>query len=204
MGFAFSYYGAVMIVTRIFEEGVDANNNAERVTFDYSAIFVSSTAELVATFIIISLVDKIGRIPTQAFSYFTGGVALLILCFCSTHNASKIVLIVVAFYVRMCEMAGTCVTWISTAELLSTEIRSTGHSAANAVARIGGFCAPFLIAGDVSLITIGIVMLVVHSVTAFCASMLPETKGTKLGKAVVETMATDNHSVESSGSMELI
>lgn len=57
-----------------------------------------------------------------------------------------------------------------------------GHSAANAVARIGGFCSPFLIAGDISLINIGIVMLVVHFATAFFVSKLPETKGMDLGK----------------------
>lgn len=172
-----------MTVTRIFDEEADNVDGNNRVTFDYGAIFVSSSAELVATCIIVALVDRIGRIPTQVYSYATGGIGLFLLClFSSNGNISKTILVILAFYVRICEMAGTCVTWISTAEILSTEIRSTGHAAANAVARIGGFCAPFLIAGNVSLITIGVVMLIVHLITACVASRLPETNGMQLGK----------------------
>lgn len=115
-----------MAVTRIFGQEGDVDDGNDRVSFDYGAIFVSSTAELVGTIIVVALVDRIGRIPTQVFSYATGGIGLFFLCLFSTNNASKFLLVAVAFVVRICEMAGTCVTWISTAEILSTEIRSTG------------------------------------------------------------------------------
>lgn len=124
-GFAFSYYGTIMVVTRIF--GSEENgDNGERIYFDYGAIFVSSTAELFGTIIVIALVDRIGRIPTQFVSYLCGGVGLLLLCICSSFGANKIIIILLAFSVRICEMAGSCVTWISTAEILTTDIRSTG------------------------------------------------------------------------------
>ncbi len=123
MGFAFSYYGVIMTVTRIFGED---NNADDKVTFDYGAIFVSSAAELVGTMLVIWLVDRMGRIPIQVFAYATGGIGLFLLCLFSYNNASRVVLIVFAFGVRICEMAGSCVTWISTAEILATEIRSTG------------------------------------------------------------------------------
>mmetsp|Transcript_10180 Transcript_10180/g.12903 ORF Transcript_10180/g.12903 Transcript_10180/m.12903 type:complete len:120 (-) Transcript_10180:101-460(-) len=103
----------------------------------------------------------------------------------SINQACRPLLVSLAFIVRVCEMAGTCVTWISTAEILSTEIRSTGHSAANAVARIGGFCSPYIVAGNMSLGKIGIIMLIIHLVTAFSVTKLPETKGLELGKATV-------------------
>ena len=76
-----------------------------------------------------------------------------------------------------------------------------GHSAANAVARIGGFCSPFLIAGDASIFHIGIIMLIVHIVTAFFVSKLPETKNMKLGE-VTEDLS-QNGMIENGVSMEL-
>lgn len=76
-----------------------------------------------------------------------------------------------------------------------------GHSAANAVARIGGFCSPFLIAGDASIFHIGIIMLIVHIVTAFFVSKLPETKNMKLGE-VTEDLS-QNEMIENGVSMEL-
>lgn len=114
-----------MAVTRIFGNEANAADEDE-VSFDYGAIFISSSAEFVATAIVIGLVDSIGRIPTQKFSYLIGGIGLLFLCICSTFDASRFLLVVLAFVVRICEMAGSCVTWISTAEILSTDIRSTG------------------------------------------------------------------------------
>jgi len=189
---AFSYYGTIIAVTRIFrykngdndndDGGKDNDNDA--VSFDYSALLISSLAEIVGTMLVISLVDRVGRIPTQVCSYGIGGSSLLILCLFSAFDMNRALLVVVAFICRVCEMAGSCVTWISTAEILPTEIRSTGHSAANAFARIGGFCAPFLIDGDISLIKIGVLMLIIHLTTAFCAYKLPETKDRNLGEVL--------------------
>ncbi len=51
-------------------------------------------------------------------------------------------------------------------------------------ARIGAFCAPFLIDGNTSLMNIGLLMMVIHLITAFCAYKLPETKGRNLGDVV--------------------
>ena len=58
----------------------------------------------------------------------------------------------------------------------------TGHSAANAVARIGSITAPFLIEGKSSLLQKGFVMLAIHSITVICVSQLPETKGSHFGR----------------------
>ena len=95
-------------------------------------------------------------------------------------------LVAISFVARVCEMVASCTLWILTAELFSTEIRSTGHSAANAVARIGGFISPYLVTGSAPLRTAGIVFLVVHFTAAFFSSRLPETKGMELGKATDE------------------
>ena len=91
---------------------------------------------------------------------------------------------------------GSCVTWVSTAEVLATEIRTTGHSAANAVARTGGFFSPYLVGGKLPLPTVGIIMLVIHLFTAFCASRLPETRGKRLGHALSMADGGDGYQFE--------
>ena len=193
-GFAYCYYGTIIAVTRVFEMSDEAAmdddiGNGAAVQFDYQAIFISSSAELIGTCLVVFLIDRAGRIASQVSVYLIGGVCLFLLCFFS-DNGSRTFLIGVSFGARICEMMGSCVTWVTTAEVLSTEIRTTGHSAANAVARLGGFFSPYLVGGKLSLPTVGIIMLVIHVFTAICASRLPETRGKRLGHAL--SMAVDD------------
>ena len=201
-GFAYCYYGTIIAVTRVFEVSdeaamdddvgngaADGDMKTAGVQFDYQAIFISSSAELIGTALVVFLIDRAGRIASQVSAYLIGGVCLFLLCFFS-ESGSRTFLICVSFGARVCEMMGSCVTWVTTAEVLSTEIRTTGHSAANAVARTGGFFSPYLVGGKLSLPTVGIIMLVIHVFTAFCASRLPETRGKRLGHAL--SMAVDD------------
>ena len=197
-GFAYCYYGTIIAVTRVFEvSGGDAmdddlgygaadddiSTGNAGVQFDYQAIFISSSAELIGTALVVFLVGRAGRIASQVSAYLIGGICLFLLCFFA-ETGNRPFLICVSFGARVCEMMGSCVTWVTTAEVLSTEIRTTGHSAANAVARTGGFFSPYLVGGKLPLPTIGIIMLVIHLFTAFCASRLPETRGKRLGHAL--------------------
>ena len=50
--------------------------------------------------------------------------------------------------------------------------------------RIGGITCPFIISRDTSLRIIGLVMFSVGIITALFTSLLPETTGTALGKAM--------------------
>ena len=59
-----------------------------------------------------------------------------------------------------------------------------GHSASNAMAHIGGFVCPYLVAGNLSFLDLGIVFIFIHLGVALCASRLPETKGLELGKVI--------------------
>lgn len=186
IGFAFSYYGVIMTVTRIFGEK-EADDG-----FDYGAIFISSSAELIGTAIVIAVVDKIGRIPTQVASYSVGGVFVFLLCYFA-NTLSRPPLIAFAFVARVAEMSGSCVTWISTAELLSTEIRTSGHSATNAVARLGGFTMPYVLSGDIPLEHIGVIMLFIHFSTAMASYHLPETKGLDLGQMPLQAQDREFH-----------
>jgi sugar phosphate permease len=69
---------------------------------------------------------------------------------------------------------------------ISQEIRTTGHSSANAVARLGAFVSPYLVKPSTSFQVVGTVMLLISFVTAFSVSKLPETKGKGLGAVEME------------------
>jgi hypothetical protein len=79
---------------------------------------------------------------------------------------------------------------------LSTLSTSAGHSAANAVARIGSLFSPFLIQGDISLVKKGFVMLAIHCVTVACVSRLPETKGSHMGREHTEEIEDSALTIE--------
>jgi hypothetical protein len=159
-------------------------DGAESYSFDYWAIFTSASAEVAGTTLIILLVDRVGRIPSQALSYFAGGLSLLILCLlASQEDASRSHLIIFSFLARMFFMTAICATWVSTAEILTTEIRTTGHSAANAIARLSGSFSPYLLTNATPYPVIGGVMFAISLFTTVCVFNLPETKGLHMGAA---------------------
>ena len=194
--FAFGYYGTIMAITEIFdtekEPGIEGQKGANN--FDYGAIFVSSSAELVGTTIAIFSVDSIGRIPLQVVAYAIAGVLVCSLYVSAANDSHRTVLIALGFSARIFEMTGSCVSWVSTAEILTTEVRTTGHSAANAIARIGSFFSPFLVQGHGSLVKKGLIMLVVHAGTVFFVSQLPETKGSRMGMSQDDAVDEDDES----------
>lgn len=132
------------------------------------------------------LIDRIGRIPSQTASYVGGGISVGLLCLLaarqSSYGSATPFMVMTAFLARMCYMSGTCSSWVSTAELLPTEVRSTGHAAANAVARFGSIACPFLVTDRSSYFTIGWTLLTVSCMTAWCTWNLPETRGLRLGE----------------------
>jgi Sugar (and other) transporter len=183
--FSFGYYGTIMAIIEIFGSKGESSleGGQQPYSFDYGAIFVSSSAELVGTTIAILCVDVTGRIPLQVVAYALAGVSVTSLCLSAANDAHRYVLISLGFSSRIFEMIGSCVSWVSTAEILTTEVRTTGHSAANAVARIGSLFSPFLIEGRISLVKKGLIMLAIHAMTVICVSQLPETKGSHMGRA---------------------
>lgn len=181
--FAFGYYGTLLAITKVFDndQGGNTDEDPGSYNFDYGAIFVSSSAELVGTTIVILAVDRAGRIPCQVIAYSMAGISVCVLCTLASNGAPRLLLIALGFTARVFEMGGTCVTWVSTAEILTTEVRSTGHSTANAMARLGAFFCPFVVEGSIPLQRIGFIMLFVHAITVLCVSKLPETKGRGMG-----------------------
>lgn len=184
-GFAFGYYGTILAISKVFAaSSSDGSSNNTDYDFDYAAIFQSGAGEVLGTTLVLLTIDRFGRIPSQITSYAMGGICVFLLCIFANRNAPPNVLILLAFLARTFEMSASCVTWVSTAEILTTDIRASGHSAANAVARIGAFMCPYFIMESTSLVAIGIVMVLVHMFTICCTSFLPETKGVAMGAAM--------------------
>lgn len=187
-----------MVVTRIFDETDDPNSP----DFDYVAIFLSSAAELLGTTLTILLIDRIGRVKTLIGAFFSAGISLLILCVLPEFT-SRAMLIFFALVGRAAEMSSACVVWISTTELLSTEILSTGHSAVNAIARTGAFFSPYLVDEQNALWIVGVVLFFVNLFSAVLASSLIETKGVELGKAVLIEEARSQEQDDNKSQQEL-
>lgn len=209
-GFGFTYFGTIVAVALVFTYEHDDNNNADAngnanddlvnasdssYDFDFAAIFITASAELLGLIVVMYTVEAFGRIPSMTVSYRAGGIvtfALGILCVVwvdhgdnQTNDDSerfhRSCLIALAFLARMFTMASSCVTWVSTSEILPTDIRSTGHGASNAFSRMGGAVAPYIITEGNSMALIGTVVLLISLVTAECANQLPETAGKFLG-----------------------
>ena len=183
-GLAFSYFGVIIIVALVFSSHgeVDVNGEDGSYEFDYGAIFISASSEIVGLLLVLSTIDTWGRIKTAVVSYIGGGASCFLLGLLAWYDAPRNVLVTVAFAARMFMMGASCTTWVSTSEILTTDIRATGHAAANAVARMGGFIAPYIITEGNSIRVIGFIMLLVSLATAYVSRQLPETAGMALGQ----------------------
>ena len=183
-GFAFAYYGTIIAVTLVFSVEDDTEQGGEGVfDFDYGAIFASASAEVAGTTIVLLTVDRLGRIPSQVVSYAGGGIAVFAMCLGanSPDSVSREFLICMGFLARMFFMAATCTTWVSTAEILSTEVRTTGHASANAIARLFGAFSPFVVSQSTPWPVIGTVLLGFGLLNAVTSYNLPETRGRGMG-----------------------
>ena len=165
------------MVTLVFSDTEDPTTGND-LDFDYGAIFSSSCAEIVGQTVVICLISRAGRAQITSLMYLLGGVSVFLLCFfASDRNADRPTLVVLSFVARGFAMGASSMTWIVTAELLPTQIRTSGHSAANAVARLGGAVSPFLITANNDMLTIGIVMGCVSILTSMVAWHLPDSSG---------------------------
>ena len=101
----------------------------------------------------------------------------------NNYSRRRNTLLFFAFVARMLMMGSTCTTWVSTSEILTTDIRGTGHAAANAMARLGGFICPYIINEETNMQTIGTFLLILGCIAAYSSSKLPETMGKSLGSS---------------------
>lgn len=145
-GYGFSYNGIVMAITRVFESdgsnalsssSMDGTDITTAISFDFGAIALSSLAESIGVFLAILTIDSAGRIKSQVWYFSLAGVAgVAMLWMPSSSSPSSWLFLssrqqhmlktLFALVARCFEISANCITWITTAEVLKTEIRTTG------------------------------------------------------------------------------
>jgi MFS family permease len=203
------YYGTILVTTTVIFYNInnktDPNTNTNSYSsssssFNYSAIFMTSLAEVFGLTILFYTIDNVGRIRCQVVSYILGGLSMFILCLYDSHyhnisernttptssSSVSYILTIWAFVARMCYKVAVCTTWITTSELLPTSIRGTGHGLVNSLARLSAAASPFIVHtknnnnNGSSIQSIGWILLLVSIATSIIVQQLPESKGRRL------------------------
>lgn len=174
-GMAFLDHGTVSLAVSVF-----ANDDREQ---DYQAVF-SATSEFLGLWLVLFMIDKLGRSRSQFLFYVSGGMLCLALSLLEDYEGTDMppnLPLAITFLSHSFMFGGTCATWVSTTEILATESRTTGHATANMVARIGTAISSYLLGRIYSLPAEGLVLFVVSLWTACTAGSLPETQYKEMG-----------------------
>lgn len=109
VSFSFSYYGVLLILPEVLSGGEDS--------IDYTALLISSSAEVVACCIGLALIDTVGRTRTSGATYILCGgfMGLMMLA-----GLSPAVVILLSMLARGAIFIGSSTTWVLTPELFPT------------------------------------------------------------------------------------
>ena len=183
-GEGFLYYGVVLVITQIF-----AHEHNGTFHFNYIAIFLGSSAEIAGLYFTIPLLDRYGRLPPQAWFYILAGVSVAALCFVNSwqnqSNLQAVLLIVLSFLARAFVMGSTSSGCVMTPEILTTNVRATGHGFLNGIGHFGAAASPFILQATTPLPQIAMIVGVAGTILALSVLQLPETNGHTLGRMVV-------------------
>ena len=99
-----------MVFSANGDEFVADENEVGQYSFDYTAIFTSAVSEIFGTTIVILMVDRLGRIPSQVITYVCGGICMFAFCYLASRGdgSSRSSLVVTSFLARMFFMGGAC------------------------------------------------------------------------------------------------
>jgi len=171
------YYGAILLATEI--QNLEKHGGADAAcdlldSEDYIRAGITASAELPAFIAAVLLVDRVGRCQTINVSFLAMAVALIAIIFVVGNVWVETLLV---FGARAAVMCGCLAIYIGTSELYPTHMRGTGMGTANAIARLGGFAAPWITSVLLNETrTGGLAALAVISVmTAWTGLQLPET-----------------------------
>jgi MFS family permease len=169
-----TYYGTILIAPQFFNESDDP------IKFNYPALFISSTAEVIGCTIGFLLIDRVGRKSLAGWAYAACGVCTAILM--ASRHMSQGVGIFVLMLARGAIFIGTSTTWVVTPELYPTYVRAAGHSWCSALSRAAAFATPYW--GNAKSVPLSMRLLLyslVNTVAACASFLLPkETAGQAL------------------------
>ncbi|KAI5557850.1 hypothetical protein BDE02_18G130900 [Populus trichocarpa] len=182
-GNVFSYYGIILLTSELSSGQSRCGSNllkSENPDSLYINVFISNLAELPGILLSATIVDRIGRKLTVAFTFVLAGIFLLPLVY---HQSATLTMSFL-FGARMSTKAAYSVATIYVQELYPTSVRATGAGAANAAGKVGGMICPLVAVGLVTScqITEAIILFeVLMAISAVCVMFIPvDTKGQKL------------------------
>lgn len=183
------YYGVILLSTQVFKThhhhvGDLPIGHCHRMDADdFARAFITATAEIPSLVIAVLMIDRYGRRITLVCSFAGIAVFLFFLAFLNGYMWWETFAI---FCARAAANCAFTVVYISTGEMYPTAIRTTGLGTASAMARIGGFMAPFVadVLFDASRFIALMVFVFFAAATARIAYELPETGGATLPDAV--------------------
>ncbi len=185
-GMSFLTHGTIALAVAVFANDARQQN--------YQGFFTAAS-QFLSLILVLFLIDSFGRSSTQCLAYAVGGVLCLVISLMEDGDptTSSNLLLVVTFLAHTCMFGGKCATWISTTEILATELRTTGHGTANAISRVGGFLSSYIVSKIYSLPSIGLALFVISLWTASAASKLPETNVKEMGVVYYPTNNNNNN-----------
>ena len=140
--FGFGYYGLIFLTSRMFsseEGGAAAGGTAPKDdAFDKLEITLSALSEFAGTTAVYFTVDKVGRRCSQMWTYSVASFSVFLMAIGAAPKLFSIIS-------RAGMMASSSVTWLHAPEVLEVDYRSTGHSLANGMARVGAFLCPYFV-----------------------------------------------------------
>eukprot|EP00656_Telonema_subtile_P039388 TRINITY_DN44502_c0_g1_i2.p1 TRINITY_DN44502_c0_g1~~TRINITY_DN44502_c0_g1_i2.p1 ORF type:complete len:299 (-),score=53.33 TRINITY_DN44502_c0_g1_i2:34-930(-) len=174
------YYGVILLSTEVFQSEDDAITGCHKMNGDdFKDVFITSLAEIPSLVAAVFMVDLLGRRFSLVGAFIGMAVFMVLLMIVSDSRTGQAVML---FGGRGCANCAFTVIYIGTAEMYPTVYRTTGLGSASAMARIGGFAAPYVaqVMYDASP-TVGVSIMGVFALTAaYIASLLPEMSGAAL------------------------
>mmetsp|Transcript_4329 Transcript_4329/g.13050 ORF Transcript_4329/g.13050 Transcript_4329/m.13050 type:complete len:463 (+) Transcript_4329:1924-3312(+) len=179
-GFGLAYYGVTLLVTRIYDYADDDDDF--KCKFRYWQIFVVFSAEFVGTVALVPFIDSVGRVRSAFATYALTAICLVPVALGATANAVATQRFVFGcLYVALGSItAASSITWVHITELYPTEVRSTGHTAAFVVARVGAFLSGYVVDNGASILEATFVLILSTAVCAIGTATLEETRGKRL------------------------
>ncbi|CAM9417196.1 unnamed protein product [Chrysoparadoxa australica] len=169
-------YDGVVLLNGVEFEKSEAEENGV-CSFEYLDMLIVSLSEVPATVALIMVIDTIGRRLSQALAYAL--CAILIIPVGVIYQSGPRTAFL--FLARAMVAFGSGATLIAAPELYPTEIRGTGHAAAELLHKVGAFIVPFWVNSSFDYLHIVLGLAVCSAVAGVAALILPETMNVQMG-----------------------
>lgn len=201
------YYGVILMSAQIFKAESIGENLAmpdgqglakchEMAPDDYARAFITASAEIPSLVVAVIMVERVGRKLTLVYAFATLSICMFALIFMEGYVWWSTAGV---FCARAAANCAFTVVYISTGEMYPTAIRTTGLGTASAMARIGGFSAPFVadVLFDASRTAALLVFAGFAGATALLTFELPETDGAVLPDSMPNAQRVRSFSADS-------